>query len=90
MDLNNYINKRFDNNTEKIQDFWNGYDDFKIGYLLKEERIKAGLTQEQVASKINTTKSVISRIENHADNITLSTLEKFAKAIGKELSIVIK
>lgn len=90
MDLNNYINNRFENQVEKIQELWAGYDEFKIGVLLKEERIKAGFTQEQVACKIKTTKSVISRIENHADNITLSTLDKFARAIGKELSIVIK
>ncbi len=90
MDIENYINKRLNFDTEKIHDFWSGYKDFKIGVLLKHERINAGFTQEDIADKIHTTKSVISRIENHADNITLSTLEKFASAIGKELYIGIR
>ena len=90
MELNDYINKRFNNDENKIKELWDGYEDFKIGVILKEARINAGFTQEEVANKIKTTKSVISRIENHADNITLSTLERFAKAIGKELVIDLK
>lgn len=90
MDLDNYINNRFNNDQNEIDNFWNGYKDFKIGILLKNERQNAGLTQDDVANKIKTTKSVISRIENHADNITLSTLEKFVHAIGKELYIGIR
>ncbi|HOT75063.1 MAG TPA: hypothetical protein PK467_04705 [Candidatus Wallbacteria bacterium] len=39
---------------------------------------------------MHTTKSVISRIENHAEKITLATLDKFANAIGKELIISLK
>ncbi|CAN5474908.1 hypothetical protein BH10ACI2_BH10ACI2_02490 [soil metagenome] len=34
---------------------------------------------------METIKSSISRIENHADNITLSTLRKYAKALGKKV-----
>ena len=48
---------------------------------------KAGLTQEQVTNILNTKKSAISRIENHAEDIKLSTLEKFAQALGKKLTI---
>jgi HTH-type transcriptional regulator/antitoxin HipB len=36
---------------------------------------------------MNTKKSAISRIENHAEDIKLSTLEKFAQAIGKTLQL---
>ena len=68
-------------------DFDLGYEEFKIGLLLKEAREKNGLTQEELASKIKTTKSAISRIENHADDIKLSTLTKVAKALGKTISI---
>jgi len=90
MELNEYVNDRLNNDSDKIKEFWNGYEDFKIGVLLKQARLNAGYTQDDVAKKIRTTKSVISRIENHSDNITLSTLEKFAHAIGKELQVVIK
>lgn len=52
-------------------------------------REKAGMTQEQVAQKLGTKKSAISRIENHAENITLSTLHKYAKARGKKANLKI-
>ena len=46
-----------------------------------------GLTQEQLAREIQTTKSAISRLENHAESITLATLEKVARALGKVVHI---
>jgi transcriptional regulator with XRE-family HTH domain len=53
---------------------------------LKQARIEAGMTQEQIARQLQTTKSVISRMENHATYIRLSTLEKFAKNISSGVS----
>ncbi len=41
------------------------------------------------AERLHTKKSAISRIENHAEDIRLSTLEKFAEAIGKRLTLKI-
>lgn len=55
--------------------------------MLKTAREEAGLTQEQLAEKLQTKKSAISRIENHAEDIKLSTLEKFAQALGKKLRV---
>ncbi|NQU03958.1 MAG: helix-turn-helix transcriptional regulator, partial [Syntrophaceae bacterium] len=43
--------------------------------------------QEQVAKKLRTKKSAISRIENHAEDIRLSTLVNYAHAIGKNLHL---
>ncbi|MBF0266816.1 MAG: helix-turn-helix transcriptional regulator, partial [Gammaproteobacteria bacterium] len=56
----------------------------------KQAREASGLTQEQVADKLSTKKSAISRIENHAEDIRLSTLEKFASVLGKRLELSIK
>jgi HTH-type transcriptional regulator/antitoxin HipB len=64
-------------------------EQFKLGVLLREAREKAGLTQEELARRMNTKKSAISRIENHAEDIKLSTLEKFARAIGKTLRLLV-
>ncbi len=61
----------------------------KIGILLKMARKEAGLTQEQLARKLNAKKTAISRIENHAEDIKLSTLEKFAQALDKTLTITV-
>ena len=57
--------------------------------MLRMAREEAGLTQEDMAKRLHTKKSAISRIENHAQDIKLSTLEKFAGAIGKRLTLKI-
>lgn len=84
-DLKKYITKRKRKDPEFADGFETGYAQFKLGILLRQAREDAGLTQEDVARKMNTKKSAISRIENHAEDIKLSTLEKFAEAIGKTL-----
>ena len=71
------------------KNFDKGYEQFKIGILLKQARLEAGLTQEQVANKLRTRKSAISRIENHAEDIRLSTLVNYAQASGKRLHLEI-
>ena len=88
-DLTKYINKRKSKNDFILSTFDEGYENFKIGVLLKQTRIECGLTQEEVATIIKTKKSAISRIENHAENISLLTLEKFASALGKQIKITL-
>jgi HTH-type transcriptional regulator/antitoxin HipB len=46
-----------------------------------------GLTQEELAIRLKTQKTAISRIENHAEDIKLSTLDRVAKALGKRLQV---
>lgn len=86
-DLKKYINKR----KQQDPEYWNGFDEkfetFKLGVLLKQARKEAGMTQDQIAKELQTTKSVISRMENHATDIRLSTLEKFAKALGRRIEV---
>jgi len=86
-DLQKYIKKRKSRDPSFEEDFDVGYKQFKIGAILKQAREEAGLTQAELAAKLNTKKSAISRIENHAEDIKLSTLEKFANALGKELRL---
>lgn len=88
-DLKKYINKRKKEDLEFAKNFDSGYQEFKIGEILKQARIDAGLTQEDLAIMLKTKKSAISRIENHAKDIKLSTLENFAQSIGKELKVSI-
>lgn len=56
-----------------------GYKDFKIGFLLQEARLKKGLTQQELADKVGTTKSYISKIENNVKEARLSTLKKIVE-----------
>jgi ribosome-binding protein aMBF1 (putative translation factor) len=86
-DLAGYITKRKNYDPEFAEDFDVGYEQFKIGVLLRQAREKAGLTQEELAEKLGTKKTAISRIENHAEDIKLSTLAKFAHALGKNLYV---
>ena len=48
------------------------------------------MTQEQLATLIQTKKTAISRLENHAEDIKLSTLNKVATALGKRLEVSLK
>ena len=89
-DLKKYIAKRKESDSEFAKDFDDGYQAFKIGAVLRQARESSGLTQEQLAEKLHTKKSAISRIENHAEDIRLSTLEKFAQVLGRKLEVSIK
>ena len=88
-DLDKYIKTRKTQSPQFAKDFDKGYEQFKIGILLKQARIEAGFTQEEVADKLRTKKSAISRIENHAEDIRLSTLVNYAQAVGKHLQLEI-
>ncbi len=86
-DLKKYIDKRKKQNPDFWKDLDERFETFKLGVLLKQARKEAGMTQEQIARELKTTKSVISRMENHATDIRLSTLEKFAKALGRRIEV---
>lgn len=89
-DLQKYIEKRKKSDPDFAESYDEGYKNFKIGVILKQTRLEKGYTQEQLAQLLNTKKTAISRIENHAEDIRLSTLERFVQALGKELKIVIQ
>ncbi len=64
------------------------FEVFKLGVLIQEMREKQNLTQEQLAIKCGTTKSYISRIENDASDIRLSTLLRIIQhGLGGHLNI---
>lgn len=86
-DLKTYIKNRKSDDKEFAENYDIGYQEFKIGLLLKKLRQDSGLSQDELAIKLHTKKSVISRIENHADDIRLSTLRKYAKSLGKKIKI---
>lgn len=86
-DLKRYIETRKAKDPAFADGFDAGYTDFKIGALLQQARETVGLTREQVALRLGTKKSAISRIENHAENVTLSTLKAYAQAVGGTLQV---
>jgi transcriptional regulator with XRE-family HTH domain len=59
--------------------------------LLEEARLKLGMTQEELAKKSGTNKSYISRIENDASDIRLSTLMRIIQdGLGGQLKLSVK
>lgn len=86
-DLERYIERRKKRSKTFAHSFERGYHEFKIGAILKLAREESGLTQDDVARKLNTKKTAISRIENHAEDIKLSTIERFAHAVGREVKL---
>jgi len=88
-DLRKYISERKSRDKEFARGFEGGYEQFKVGVMLRQARESAGLTQEELARRLKTKKTAISRIENHAEDIKLSTLERTATALGKHLKVSI-
>ena len=65
--------------TAKRDKFEEGFEAFKLGVMIQELRKENGMTQEQLAKKCGTTKTYISRIENNASDIRLSTLMRIIR-----------
>ena len=76
------------NGTETRETFEQEFEAFKLGVMLQELRKEKGMTQEQLAQKCGTTKTYISRIENNASDIRLSTLIRIIQVgLGGHLNL---
>jgi DNA-binding XRE family transcriptional regulator len=77
--------------TKKRDELEAGYDLFKLGALIHDTRIELGMTQEELADKVGTTKSYISKIENNLKEARISTLQKIVElGFGGHLELSIK
>jgi ribosome-binding protein aMBF1 (putative translation factor) len=78
--LNQFIENQYGAvGTKKRDSFEKGYENFKLGSMLQEARLRKGLTQEALALKLGTTKSYISKIENDIKEIRLSNLQRLVE-----------
>ena len=76
--------------TPEREKFEEGFEAFKLGVMIQELRKEKGMTQEQLAAKCGTTKTYISRIENNASDIRLSTLMRIVReGFGRQLRLCI-
>ncbi|TZF86061.1 helix-turn-helix transcriptional regulator (plasmid) [Pedobacter sp. BS3] len=74
--------------TESRVQYEEEFEAFKLGVIIQELRKEQGLTQEQLAEKCGTTKTYISRIENNASDIRLSTLMRIIRqGLGGNLKL---
>ncbi len=75
-----HLDQQYDKRgTEKREVFEEGFEAFKLGVMIQELRKENGLTQSQLAEKCGTPKNYISRIENNASEIRLSTLMRIIR-----------
>lgn len=74
--------------TPTREKYEEGFEAFKLGAMLQDLRKEKGLTQGQLADKCGTTKTYISRIENNASDIRLSTLMRIIReGLGGHLKL---
>jgi DNA-binding XRE family transcriptional regulator len=74
--------------TPSREKYEEGFENFRIGVLIQEARKQQNLTQEELALKCGTTKNYISRIENNASDIRLSTLMRIIReGLGGHLKL---
>ncbi|UZO82261.1 helix-turn-helix domain-containing protein [Aquimarina sp. ERC-38] len=87
--LEDHLNTQYGKKgTESRDQFEEEFEAFKLGVLIKEARKKQQLTQQQLAEKVGTTKNYISRIENNASDIRLSTLMRIVReGLGGSLKL---
>ena len=76
--------------SETREEFDRETEAFCLAQTLKEERKRAGLTQEELAEKIGTKKTYISRLENGKADIQLGTLFRIFEGLGRRVCLVLE
>jgi ribosome-binding protein aMBF1 (putative translation factor) len=89
--LEDLLDAKYGKKGQPDRDVWEReYEAFKLGVIIYELRKQRNLTQQQLAEKCGTTKSYISRIENDASDIRLSTLMRIIQqGLGARLHLLI-
>ena len=90
--LDQFVEEQYGKQGTSSRDkFENGYEAFKLGFLIQQARLEKGLTQEELAKKCGTNKGYISKIENNLKEVRLSTLQKIVElGLGGHLELSIK
>jgi len=89
--LDQILDNKYGNKGSTKREQWEQqFEAFRLGALLEEARVKLGMTQAELAEKCGTNKSYISRIENDASDIRLSTLMKIIQqGLGVHLKLTL-
>ena len=89
VDLDDFIDSQYGvRGTTARETLEEGYEAFRLGAVLQEMRNENNMTEEQQVAKCGTTKTYISRIENNASDIRLSTLMQIVwEGFGKHLKL---
>jgi len=90
--LDEFIDEQYGKRgTKKREVFEEGYEEFKLGFLIRQARLEKGMTQEELAEKVGTNKGYISKVENNIKDVRISTLQKIIKkGFDGELELAIR
>jgi DNA-binding XRE family transcriptional regulator len=90
--LDELLDSKYGKRGSEKREIWEQeFEAFRLGLLIEEARLKLGMTQEELAVKCGTNKSYISRIENNASDIRLSTLMKIIQqGLGGHLKLTLQ
>ncbi len=90
--LDEILDKKYGKKGALKREIWEQeFKSFHLGVLIEEARRQRGMTQEELAIKCDTNKSYISRIENDASDIRLSTLMKIIhQGLGGRLHLTLE
>jgi DNA-binding XRE family transcriptional regulator len=86
-----HLNQKYgETGTQTREKYEQEFESFKLGVLIQEARKQRHLTQEELALKVGTTKNYISRVENDASDIRLSTLMRIiTDGLGGHLKLTL-
>ena len=88
-----YVNRRV---AKRMSDpdfarAWKGSElEYNISRNIIKKRVERGWSQSELAKRMSTTQSVISRIESGDSNMTIKTLASVAAAFGIDISELVK
>jgi HTH-type transcriptional regulator/antitoxin HipB len=90
--FNDHLDREYGKVGSSARDLYEQeFEAFKLGVMLQELRKQQKMTQEQLAEKCGTTKTYISRIENDASDIRLSTLMRIIQeGLGYHLKLTVE
>ena len=90
--LDDLLDKKYGKvGTEKREEWEQEFESFRLGVMIEDARKKLNMTQEELAEKCGTNKAYISRIENNASDIRLSTLMRIIQqGLGGHLKLTLE
>ncbi len=86
-DVEKYINKKEMQTPGFRKKVEEEYANLRLGEEIRQLRLSNGMTQQELAKKMMTTKSAVSRLENHSESVRLATIEKVARVFNKKVVI---
>ena len=88
-EIERFISERKARSPRAWANFEDKYRQYAIGMLLAQHREKAGFTLGEFAKRTKMAKAALSRLENHGEDVRLSTITRYVQATGQPLALTI-